>query len=123
MKNLLLKLVVFFGSSAIGLLVANLVVPGFRVTVGGFFAATILFSLIQAVISPMVTKLVANHASAFVGGVGLISVFLSLLVANFFAGGLSIRGVTAWVLGTLIVWVATAAATAMLPKLFASEEA
>lgn len=122
MKNLVLKLLLFFGSSSIGLLVAALLVPGFRLTVGGFFVTTILFTIAQAVVSPLVSKLVEKHASAFVGGVGLISVFLSLLVATLFAGGLSITSVSGWVLGTLIVWLATAVATALLPKVVESKD-
>lgn len=53
----------------------------------------------------------------FLGGIGLISTFVALFVANLVPYGLSIRGLKAWVFATLIVWVVTSLATLLLPKL------
>lgn len=114
------KLAIFFGSSAIGILVAALTVPRFHLTFLGFIAAVIVFTVAQAIISPLLSFFVEKYASTLTGMVGLISTFLSLWIATLFAGGLRIEGVLAWVLSTLVVWIVTLFATILLPRAFSS---
>ncbi|MFT0763391.1 hypothetical protein VRY54_10095 [Actinomyces sp. F1_1611] len=123
MGKILSKLVVFLGSSALGLFIAQWLLDGFRFTLWGFILAIVVFAVAQAVLSPLIEKVVDRYASVLVGGVGLISVFVSLLVGTFVVSGMTIRGAGTWVLATLIVWLVTAVATAALPKLFSSDRA
>jgi len=119
----LLRVVVFLGSAALGLLVAALLVPNFSVTVSGFLATMVVFAVVQSVITPFLSKTFTKRAPILLGGIGLISTFIALFVANLVPYGLSIRGIQAWVFATLLVWVVTSVATLLLPKLLPSSAA
>lgn len=118
--RLLLRAVVFLASAAVGLFVTSLLVDGFRLTGNGFLLTLIVFAALQSVLAPLIGGLVKRHARAFVSGVGLLSTFVSLVVATHFTDGLQIRGFTAWVAATLLVWAITAAATLVIPWLMPS---
>lgn len=117
MVRLLLNTLVFLGSAAIGLLVAAWLVPGVRVSVSGFVVAVAVFALAQAVLAPFIAKMASRYASAFLGGIGLVSTFVALLLASVLTHGLSIRGVGSWIAATVVVWLVTAIATLVLPLL------
>ena len=117
MVRLLLNTLVFLGSAAIGLLVAAWLVPGVRVSASGFVVAVVVFALAQAVLSPFIAKMASRYASAFLGGIGLLSTFVALLLASVLTHGLSIRGVGSWIAATVVVWLVTAIATLVLPLL------
>ena len=122
MKNMGIKLAIFFGSSAIGLLVASLSLRGFRMTFWGFLVAVVVFSVAQSIVAPLVAKLIEKYAASAISLVGIISAFLALLVATLFTGGLRISDVGTWVLATLLVWIIPAIATMLLPKVFSSAD-
>lgn len=113
--RLLIRTAIFLASSAIGLLVAALILDDFKVTAGGFLLVVVIFAVLQSVLTPFLLKVVARNAPAFVGGIGLLSTFVALLVATVVGDSLEISGVGTWVLGSLIVWLATAVATMLLP--------
>lgn len=123
MVRLLLNALVFLGSAAIGLLVAAWLVPGVRVSVSGFVVAVAVFALAQAVLAPFIAKMASRYASAFLGGIGLVSTFVALLLASVLTHGLSIRGAGSWVAATVIVWLVTAIATLVLPLLLVKRKA
>ena len=122
MTTLLLRAVVFLGSAALGLLVADLVVPGFRIDWRdwwGFVLCIVIFAVLQSVLTPLVTRVARRHAPPLLGGVGLISTLVALLIVVLLpVGGLRITDALAWVLAPVVVWVVTAMATVLLPKLF-----
>lgn len=116
MIRLLVRAAIFLVSAAVGLLVAAWLVDGVSVTAGGFIVAVVLFAAIQSVLSPFIAKVTAKNASALLGGVGLLSTFVALVITSFFGEALTIDGgATTWVLATLVVWLATALATLLLP--------
>ena len=120
MKRMLVRVALFLGSVAVALLVAWLLLGvDFRVTVLGFLTAVIVFSVAQVAVSPVVDKLARRYAEPLLGGVGLISTFIALLVATLLSGGLRIHGVSTWIAATLIVWLVTALATLVVPRLLA----
>lgn len=114
----LIRTAIFLGSAALGIWVASLLLADFSVSVTGFVVALLVFVVAQWILSPLILKLTRKYANAFIGGVGLVSTFVALLIATLVADGLTINGVTAWVLGTLIVWLVTALATLVLPMIF-----
>jgi uncharacterized membrane protein YvlD (DUF360 family) len=118
MIRLLIRTAVFLVSAALGLLVAAWLVPDVTLTVSGFVLTVIIFAVLQSVLAPFILKITRRHAPAFLGGIGLLSTFVALLIASLVAGGISIRGVFAWVLATLIVWLVTALGAFLLPTLF-----
>ena len=117
MIRFLLRTAVFLGSAAIGLLVAAWLVPGVSVRPAGFIVAVVIFAAAQAILSPFFLKMASRYASAFIGGIGLVSTLAALLLASVFTHGLSIRGIGSWVAATVVVWLVTALATLLLPML------
>lgn len=117
MISFLIRAAIFLGSSAVGLLVASLILSGFSAPASGFTFAVVIFSIAQSVLAPFIAKMASRHAPAFLGGIGLVSTFVALLLASIFSD-LSISGVSNWILGTVIVWLVTAVATLVLPLLF-----
>jgi hypothetical protein len=65
----LLRVLVFLGSSAIGLLVASWLVPGVSVRPLGFVTAVVIFTVAQAILSPFFLKMASRYASAFLRAV------------------------------------------------------
>ena len=123
MIRLLLRTAVFLGSAAIGLLVAAWLVPGMSVRPAGFIVAVVIFAAAQAILSPFFLKMASRYASAFIGGIGLVSTLASLILASVFTHGLSIRGLGSWVAATVVVWLVTALATLLLPMLVIKQKA
>ena len=117
MIRFLLRTAVFLGSSAIGLLVAAWLVPGVRVSASGFITAVVLFAVAQAILSPFFLKMASRYATAFLGGIGLVSTLAALILASIFTHGLSISGIGSWIAATIVVWLVTALATLLLPVL------
>ncbi len=115
MTRLLLNTAVFLGSSAIGLLVASWLVSGVTLRPLGFLTAVVIFTVAQAILSPFFLKMAGRYATAFLGGIGLVSTFAALFLASLFSSGLSIRGVGSWIAATVVVWLVTAVATVVLP--------
>lgn len=117
MIRLLLRTAVFLASAAIGLLVAAWLIPGVSVSVYGFITAVVIFAVAQAILSPFFLKMASRYASAFLGGIGLVSTLAALILASVLTNGLVIRGIGAWIAATVVVWLVTALATLVLPVL------
>ena len=118
MVRLLIRAAIFLGTAALGLLIAWWLLPGFDIDWAGFLVAMIVFAIAQSLLSPLITKLATRHAPEVLGGVGLVSTFLALLLATVIANGLRIDGLLTWVLATLIVWLVTALGTWLLSVAF-----
>lgn len=114
----LIRAAIYIATSALGLLVASWVLADFNLDWSGFLVAVVVFAVAQSVLGPFVFRMTNRYAPAAIGGFGLISTLIALFVAQLFPGGLSIDGVTTWILGTLVVWVATTLGTWLLPILF-----
>ncbi|MCL2534493.1 MAG: phage holin family protein [Nocardiaceae bacterium] len=121
MIRFLIRSAIFLGSAAIGILAAVWLVSGVSVSASGFITAVVLFAVAQSLLSPFILKVATTNAPAFVGGIGLVSTFVALVVADAF-GGLSISGWRSWVLATIVVWLVTALATVLLPMFLLREE-
>lgn len=115
MVRFLARVGIFVVSCAVGLLVASLILDGMVVRPVGFVATVVIFALAQSILSPFTAKMVKRHASAFLGGVGLISTFVALLLASLLANSLTIAGLSTWIAATVVVWLVTAVATLIMP--------
>ena len=121
MITFLLRALIFLGSAFIGLVVADLLLPGFSLHWNdwwGILLAVAIFAVLQSVLAPWLFTITRRHANALLGGVGLLSTFVALLIAVVIpAAGIGIDGPVAWIIGTLVVWLATALATLVLTPL------
>lgn len=122
MIRFLIRLAIFVVSSALGLVVTSLILEGFNLHVSGFIVAVVVFTVVQSIITPFVATMARKYASAFLGGVGLVATALALFVAQLFSSGLSIEGASAWVIGTLLVWLISALGTFLLPMWWLREK-
>lgn len=118
MVRFLIRAVIFLVSAALGLLVASWILDDFTLTSTGFALTVVVFAIAQSVLAPFIAKMTNRYAPAFLGGIGLVSTYVALLIASLVGGGLQITGVQTWILATLIVWLVTALATFVLPMVF-----
>ncbi len=122
MITFLIRAAIFVVSAALGLIVADLVIPGFYIHWNdwwGFVLAVVIFAIIQSVLAPWVFTLTRRHAPALLGGIGIISTFVAILIVVLLPNsGIGISGPLAWALAPVVVWLVTALATWLLPPLF-----
>jgi hypothetical protein len=122
----LIRAGIFVVSAALGLIAADLILPGFHIEWSnwwGFVLAVVIFAVIQSVLAPWVLKVTRRHAPAMLGGIGIISTFVAILIVVIVPGaGIGISDPLAWVLAPVIVWIVTALATWLLPPLFIKKQ-
>lgn len=127
MLTLLIRALIFLVSAALGLVVADLLLPGFTLHWNdwwGIVLAVVVFAVLQSILAPWLLKITRRHANALIGGIGLVSTFVALLIAVLIpAAGIGIDGPVAWIVGTLVVWLVTALASWLLPPLFLKAKA
>lgn len=115
MIGLLIRVAVLLGSSTIGLVAASLLLPDFHLSASGFIVTVAVFTVAQAVLAPFIFSVARKHASALLGGIGLVSTLVALIIASLTPGGIQIDGITTWVTASLVVWLATALGGWLLP--------
>ncbi|SKB06089.1 phage holin family protein [Aeromicrobium choanae] len=115
MIRLLIRAAINLVSAAIGLLVANAVLDDLEVTTSGFVITVVIFALAQAILSPFILVVVKRNAEAFLGGVGIVSTLVALWIASLFGDALTISGLSTWLIAAVIVWLAAALASFLLP--------
>ncbi len=118
MIRFLINAAIYLGAAAVGLVVAALVLDDFTVDVGPFIVVVAIFAALQGVLAPFITRTAHRNAPALVGGAGLITTFVALVLTDVISDGLTIRGVGTWIVATLIVWIATMIASLLLPVFF-----
>ena len=114
MTRILLRVVVFLGSAALGLLIAALIIPAVSLSPGGFTLAVVVFAVVQSILTPLSGRVATKWAPALVSGVGVISTLIELAVASLVPGGVHISTPAGWLLAALVVWLVTAVASLAL---------
>lgn len=118
----LLRALIFLVSAALGLIIADVILPGFHIdwaNWGSFVLAIVIFAVLQSVLAPWIMKMTRRHAPAFLGGIGIVSTFVALLIVVLLpAAGIGISDALTWVLAPILVWLVTALATWLLPMVF-----
>jgi hypothetical protein len=109
------RLAIRFGTSligiAVGFLVSAALLSGFTVDGPGLVLGSVLFWILHIVVQFLALRVLIREASiALAGLLALASTIVTLLIVNLIVSGVTIRGVTAYVLGTLIIWLATVVA-------------
>lgn len=108
MLRFLLHCAISLVTAALGLLIAGWLVTGVELKPAGFIVAVLVFTLAQGILGPFIFNMARQYASAILGGIGLVTTLIALVIASLFDGGLAISGFTAWVAATLTVWIVTA---------------
>jgi len=79
--------------------------------------AVVIFTVVFALLQPFLAVQFRRMGSGVIGAVALIATLVSLIVTDLLTDGLSISGVTTWILAALIVWLAALVAALVLPFL------
>jgi hypothetical protein len=120
----LLRAVIFLASAAVGLIVADLLLPGFSIDWSdplGFILAIVIFAVLQSILSPWIATMARRNAPALLGGIGIFSTLVALIVVIVIPRtGIAIGEpvLLTWILAPMIVWLVTALATLFLPMIF-----
>ncbi len=112
----LLRIAVFLGSSAIGLLVAPTGRARRRCARLGSSPRSSFSPSRRRSCHHFFLKMASRYASTFLGGIGLVSTLAALILASLFSSGISIRGIGSWIAVTVLVRLVTLA-TLVLPVL------
>ena len=116
MIRFLLRMLIWFLAAFIGIMAADLFLPGFHVSgVLSYFYVALIFAAVQSVLTPVLDGFTRRRARMFSGGIGIVSAAIALGVTNLISGALSIDGVGTWLAAALIVWVFGALAAFLLP--------
>jgi hypothetical protein len=102
-------------ANAVGLLLAALLLSGFSIGFLALLITTVIFSLAQAVLSPVVEKLSAKHAPQLRGGIALVTIFLGLFLTDLFIAEFTIGGISNWLAATLLIWLGSLVVLILLP--------
>jgi uncharacterized membrane protein YvlD (DUF360 family) len=115
MIRFLVNAAVFLAAAAVGLLVAAYFVDGMDIDAMSFITVVVIFAVLQAILMPFMASVARRNAPVLLGGIGLVTTFVALVVTDLISDGLSISGVWDWILAALIVWIATMIATIAVP--------
>lgn len=115
MIRLLARLTLNILANAVGLLAAAIFVDGFSIDDVSFVIAVLIFSLATTVLGPLITKIALTSAPYLMGGIALVTTFIGLVITNLVSSGISIKGASAWLFATLIVWVFSLIGSVLLP--------
>ena len=115
MMRTLISAGLYLLANSVGLLLAMALLPGFRIDVPSFITAVLLFTVIEVVASPLLTKMSLKNLPALSGGVALVTTCLGLVLTSHFLDGMDIGGLKNLLLATLIVWLGALLAGVFLP--------
>ena len=95
---------------AVGIVVSATVLDRFSIDAGALVVATLLFWIIHIAVQFLALRVLIRQPSvALAGLLALASTVVALIIVNIIVSGMSIHGVSTYVLATLIIWLATAA--------------
>lgn len=117
MIRLLISAGIHLLANAVGLVVAAVVLDDMTVTGTAFVVAVLIFTAVEVLADPLLTRVALTSVPALRGGVALVTTFVGLLITATVSSGLSIDGAQTWVLATLVVWLAALLAGLILPVL------
>ncbi|KUJ84120.1 hypothetical protein AVO45_18240 [Ruegeria marisrubri] len=115
MYRLFLRVVALLIGNAVGLLLAATLLDGFSIAPLYFVVVVAVFTLVQVIAEPLISKVGEKSLPAIQGGIALIVTFVGLLITDAVTEGLQIGGVTNLFLATLLVWLGALIAGILLP--------
>ncbi len=115
MFRLLARFTLNLLSNALGLIAAALLLDGFSVDVTSFIVAVLIFTLSTAVLGPFIMSVALKSASYLMGGIALITTLVGLIITSLLSSGISISGVSTWVIATLVIWIFSIVGNIVLP--------
>ena len=115
--RLLVRTAIALVANAVALIVTAALVDDVRLDITGFVVAVVVFTVVFALAQPFLVAQLRGSPGPVLGGVALIATLVSLIVTVLVTDGLSIDGLTGWIVGTLVVWLASVLAALVVPFL------
>lgn len=109
------SLLAYLLANAAGLFLAAILLPGFHIDFMSFIIAVALFSGIQTVLGPLVTKTAIQYIPQIRGGIALVTIFVVLFICDVLMDGFQMGGLSNWLAATLLVWIGSLVAAILLP--------
>ncbi|MGI9367409.1 MAG: phage holin family protein [Ruegeria sp.] len=110
-----MSILALLAGNAVGLLLAAALLPGFSIQPLSLIVVVIVFTLVQVVAEPLITKVGEKNVPALKGGVALVVTFLGLLITELVTSGLTVGGISNLLAATLLVWLGAVIAGVLLP--------
>lgn len=117
MIRFLVRLLIQVLAAAVGLIVAAAILEDMTISGTAFIVAVLIFVVVDALTGPFIAKSAMRNQSALLGAVALVSTLIALMVTTWVSDGLSIKGLTTWLLAGVIVWLAGIIAALIIPVL------
>lgn len=117
MVRFLVSTMISILASAVGLIVAAAILDDMNINSSAFIVAVLIFTAVTALSGPFIAKSAMKNDSALLGAVALVSTLVGLIVTHLVSDGLSITGLTTWILAAVIVWIAGLLAALIIPVL------
>ena len=115
MSRMLMSTLMYLTANAVGLLLAVILLPGFKAGAIAFVVAVLIFSLVQGLSRPIITRLSEKRVPQLMGGVALITILVGLIITSLVVSGMEIGGISNLLAATLLVWLGSLVAEILLP--------
>jgi uncharacterized membrane protein YvlD (DUF360 family) len=115
MMRFLISTAAHLAGNAVGLLLATLLLDGFNIAPLAFVIVTVIFTAIEVVALPLITRLSMKNMPSLMGGVALVTTFVGLWITSLFVQGMTLGGLANWLAATLLVWIGALIAGIVLP--------
>lgn len=115
MIRLLVRTLMSVIANTLGLFAATLLLNDFSITGASFIVAVLFFTIATAILGPFIAKIALKNAPYLMGGIALVTTFVGLLLTTIFTDGIAVKGVTTWVVATLVIWLFSVLASVVLP--------
>ncbi len=112
----LISIAIYVAANAIGLMGAVLLLTGFRIDFLSFVLVVLVFSVILAILTPILKKISEKRAPALLGGLSLVAIFFCLIVTDWIMAGMEMGGFANWIAATVLVWIGSLIAMLILPR-------
>ena len=121
MSRKILSVAALLIGNAVGLLLATLLLQGFSIAPLSLIIVVVVFTLVQVIADPLITRISEKNLPALKGGVALAVTFVGLLITDLIASGLTIGGVANLLAATLLVWLGAVVAGILIPMFLFKE--
>ena len=113
--RLFLTLLLALIANAIALVLAAALLDDMTLNAEGFLIAVGIFTLLSAIVQPMLRQAALNRSPVLLGSSALVTSLLALIGTAILSDGLQITGLSTWVLAAIAMWAAGLLATFLLP--------
>src|SRR6188472_2816131 len=95
----------------VGIVLSTAIFSGFSTTTAGIVEATFVFWIVFLIVNFLALRVLIRQPSvALAGLLALGSTIVSLIIVNLIVSDISIRGVSAYLGATVVIWISTVVA-------------